>query len=62
EKVRQVVIEVLAAHPGAVADYHTGKQAALGFLIGQSMKSMRGAGNPVLVRQITTQLLNEREM
>ena len=57
--VRAVVAEVLSANPAAVADYHAGKQAALGFLIGQTMKSMRGTGNPAIVRQTMTQMLND---
>ncbi|HYI16497.1 MAG TPA: Asp-tRNA(Asn)/Glu-tRNA(Gln) amidotransferase subunit GatB [Thermomicrobiales bacterium] len=59
DKVRAVVNEVLGANPSAVADYHAGKQAAIGFLIGQVMKSMRGTGNPTIVRHMMTQVLNE---
>lgn len=61
DKIRAVVSDVLAANPSAVADFHAGKQAAIGFLIGQTMKSMRGTGNPAVVRQIMTQMLNESE-
>jgi aspartyl-tRNA(Asn)/glutamyl-tRNA(Gln) amidotransferase subunit B len=31
---------------GAVADYRAGKQAALGFLVGQVMRKLRGKANP----------------
>ncbi len=58
-KVRAVVSEVLAANPSAVADFHAGKQAAIGFLIGQTMRNMRGTGNPAIVRQTVTQMLRE---
>ncbi|MDQ3548149.1 MAG: Asp-tRNA(Asn)/Glu-tRNA(Gln) amidotransferase subunit GatB [Chloroflexota bacterium] len=61
DAVRAVVEDVLAANPSAVADYHAGKQAAVGFLIGQVMRSMRGTGNPAIVRQIVTQNLDESE-
>jgi aspartyl-tRNA(Asn)/glutamyl-tRNA(Gln) amidotransferase subunit B len=61
EKVRAVVNDVLAENPDAVGDYHAGKQAAIGFLIGQTMKRMRGTGNPAIVRQIMTETLTERE-
>ncbi len=40
-----VVDEVLAANPGAVADYRAGKPQAVGFLIGQVMKATRGQAN-----------------
>ncbi len=61
DKVRAVVNQVLSANPSAVADYHAGKQAAIGFLIGQVMRSMAGTGNPAIVRQIVTQTLTESE-
>jgi aspartyl-tRNA(Asn)/glutamyl-tRNA(Gln) amidotransferase subunit B len=61
DKVRSVVAEVLSANPSAVADFHAGKQAAIGFLIGQTMRTMRGTGNPAIVRQIMTETLNEIE-
>jgi aspartyl-tRNA(Asn)/glutamyl-tRNA(Gln) amidotransferase subunit B len=57
DKVRAVVEEVLASNATAVADYRAGKTAAVGFLIGQVMKEMRGTGNPALVRQILTETL-----
>jgi aspartyl-tRNA(Asn)/glutamyl-tRNA(Gln) amidotransferase subunit B len=51
-KMRGMVRDVLDGNPAAVADYRGGKQAALGFLIGQTMKAMRGTGNPAIVRQV----------
>ena len=41
--------EVLAANPGAVADYRSGKGAAVGFLVGQVMKTTRGRANAPMV-------------
>jgi aspartyl-tRNA(Asn)/glutamyl-tRNA(Gln) amidotransferase subunit B len=61
DKVLAVVNEVVRANPAAVADYHAGKQAAIGFLIGQSMKAMRGTGNPAIVRRILAQVLEASE-
>jgi aspartyl-tRNA(Asn)/glutamyl-tRNA(Gln) amidotransferase subunit B len=61
DKLRAVVERVLQQNPGAVADYRSGKQAAIGFLIGQAMKEMRGAGNPAIVRQIVTARLTESD-
>ena len=40
----------LATNPPAVADYKAGKQAALGSLTGQIMKSTKGL-NPKLVQE-----------
>jgi len=41
---------VLAANPAAVADYRSGKEAAVGFLVGQVMKATRGQANAALVQ------------
>jgi aspartyl-tRNA(Asn)/glutamyl-tRNA(Gln) amidotransferase subunit B len=52
----RIVEEVLAAHPGPVADLRAGKARALGFLVGQVMKATRGRANPEAVNR----LLRER--
>jgi len=44
--------QVVAAHPGPVADYKAGKTAALNFLKGQVMKVSKGKANPNLVGEI----------
>jgi aspartyl-tRNA(Asn)/glutamyl-tRNA(Gln) amidotransferase subunit B len=44
-----VVDEVIAANPGAVADYRAGKPT-IGFLVGAVMKATRGQANPALVQ------------
>lgn len=44
--------DVIAAHPGPVNDFKSGKAAALNFLKGQVMKLSRGKANPVLVGEI----------
>jgi len=44
--------EVIAAHPGPVADFKSGKAAALNFLKGQVMKLSKGKANPALVGEI----------
>jgi aspartyl-tRNA(Asn)/glutamyl-tRNA(Gln) amidotransferase subunit B len=37
---------VIAANPGAVADYKAGKTQVLGFLVGQVLKATHGQANP----------------
>jgi aspartyl-tRNA(Asn)/glutamyl-tRNA(Gln) amidotransferase subunit B len=44
--------EVIAANPGPVADFKSGKAAALNFLKGQVMKLSKGKANPALVGEI----------
>ena len=46
-----VVIKVVEAHPGVVADYKAGKEAALQFLVGQGIKETKGAANPTALRE-----------
>ena len=44
--LRKVVEEVIAANPQSVEDYHNGKEKAIGFLVGQTMKAMKGKADP----------------
>jgi aspartyl-tRNA(Asn)/glutamyl-tRNA(Gln) amidotransferase subunit B len=56
-EIREVVKQVLVNNTGAVADYTSGKQQALTFIIGQVIKATRGRANPGVVREITIQEL-----
>jgi Asp-tRNAAsn/Glu-tRNAGln amidotransferase B subunit (PET112 homolog) len=47
-----VVDQVLADNAKVVEDWRNGKKAALGFLVGQVMKSTQGKANPALVNQL----------
>lgn len=58
-RLKAVVRSAIDEHPGAVADYRSGKSAAIGFLIGQVMRQMRGTANPAIVRKILVQALEE---
>ena len=55
--LRKVVEEVVAANPQSVEDYRNGKQKAIGFLVGQTMKAMQGKADPSMVNQILKELL-----
>lgn len=44
--------DVIAANPGPVADYRSGKTAAINFLKGQVMKLSKGKANPNVVGEI----------
>ena len=43
---------VLSEEAKAVEEYRAGKEAALQYLIGKSMKATKGAGNPALLREL----------
>ena len=51
-EIREVIKQVMANNSGAVADYTSGKQQALTFIIGQVMKATRGRANPGVVKEI----------
>ena len=59
DALQKTVEEVIAANPQSVADYKAGKQKAIGFLVGQTMKAMKGKANPTAVNEILVKLLNE---
>ncbi len=55
--LRETVERVIAANPKSVEDYHNGKEKAIGFLVGQTMKEMKGKANPGMVNQLLKELL-----
>lgn len=55
--LRRTVEEVIAANPQSVADYRGGKEKAIGFLVGQTMKAMKGKADPASVNALLKELL-----
>ena len=55
--LRQTIEQVIKDNPQSVDDYHNGKEKAIGFLVGQTMKVMKGKANPGMVNQILKELL-----
>ena len=55
--LRSTIEQIIADNPQSVEDYHNGKEKAIGFLVGQTMKAMKGKANPALVNQILKELL-----
>ena len=49
--------EAIAEMPKAVAEYKSGKETAIGSLVGWVMKKSQGKANPQLTRQLLTQKL-----
>jgi aspartyl-tRNA(Asn)/glutamyl-tRNA(Gln) amidotransferase subunit B len=52
ETLRSAVKGVIEEEPKAVEEYRAGKEAALQYLIGKSMKATKGAGNPAVLKEI----------
>ena len=57
DALRETIENVIAANPQAVADYKGGKEKALGALMGQTMKAMKGKANPGMVNQMLREML-----
>ncbi len=49
-ELQTVVDQIVKANPKVVADYKSGKDAALQFLVGQGMKVTKGSANPEVLR------------
>ena len=56
--IRKAVEEVLAANEKSVSEYKSGKEKALQFLMGQSMRALRGKANPQTITAILHELLD----
>ncbi len=53
----EVLRKVIAENPKSVEDYLGGKEKALGFLVGQTMKAMKGKADPAQVNQMLREML-----
>lgn len=56
-ELRTVIRQVIAANPQSVTDFHNGKERAKGFLVGQTMRAMKGKADPAIVNRIIEELL-----
>lgn len=55
--LKATIEEIIAANPQSVEDYKNGKQKAIGFLVGQTMKAMQGKADPGMINKILKELL-----
>ncbi|RAV17661.1 Asp-tRNA(Asn)/Glu-tRNA(Gln) amidotransferase subunit GatB [Paenibacillus contaminans] len=56
--IMTVIEQVIANNPQSVADFKAGKEKAVGFLVGQVMKEMKGKANPGLANKLILECLN----
>ena len=56
-ELRTVIEGIIESNPQSVSDYKNGKEKALGFLVGQTMKVMKGKANPGAVNKLLKELL-----
>jgi aspartyl-tRNA(Asn)/glutamyl-tRNA(Gln) amidotransferase subunit B len=58
--LRQIVIDVIAANPQAVADFKAGHDRAVAFFVGQVMKQTKGKANPPMVNKLLMEELQKQ--
>ena len=57
DTLRSTIEEIVKNNPQSVEDYRSGKKKAMGFLVGQTMKAMKGKADPALVNKILAEIL-----
>lgn len=57
DALRDCIAQVIEANPQSVADYRGGKEKAIGFLVGQTMKAMKGKADPGMVNRMLKEML-----
>lgn len=59
-ELRKTIDEIIASNPQSVEDYHNGKTKAMGFIVGQTMKAMKGKADPGMINTIVLELLQKQ--
>ncbi len=58
--LRSTIEAIIAANPQSVADYKSGKKKAMGFIVGQTMKAMKGKADPAAVNQMVREAMEKQ--
>jgi len=59
DRLAKLIEEAIANNPGAVEDFKSGKEKALGALVGYIMGQTKGQANPQLVNQMLREKLSQ---
>jgi aspartyl-tRNA(Asn)/glutamyl-tRNA(Gln) amidotransferase subunit B len=57
DALKATIEEIVAKNPQSVEDYRNGKDKAIGFLVGQTMKATGGKANPGVVNKLLKEIL-----
>lgn len=60
EKLLPIITEILDNNEQSIEDFKNGKDRALGFLVGQTMKQTRGQANPGVVNKLLKEEMDKR--
>lgn len=55
--LKKTIEELLAANPQSVADFKAGKEKAMGFIVGQTMRAMKGKADPAVVNALVREMM-----
>lgn len=58
DAILKIVRKVVKDNPKSIEDYKAGKDKAMSFLVGQTMKASKGKGNPQLINKILKEVLD----
>lgn len=56
--IQSAAERVFAAHPKSIEDYKAGRQKAFGFLVGQTMRELKGQASPQVVHETLREMLD----
>ncbi len=59
DELKSIVMKIVEANPGPVAEYKKGKTNIAGFFVGQAMKESKGTASPQVLAEIVAKLLSE---
>lgn len=59
-ELEKMVEKILNENPQSIEDYKNGKDRAVGFLVGQTMKASKGKANPQMVNKLIVEMLKKR--
>jgi aspartyl-tRNA(Asn)/glutamyl-tRNA(Gln) amidotransferase subunit B len=57
--LEKILLEVIEGNPQSISDYKSGKQQALGYLMGQIMKATKGQANPQMAKEMLEKIINQ---
>ncbi|HCX65680.1 MAG TPA: Asp-tRNA(Asn)/Glu-tRNA(Gln) amidotransferase GatCAB subunit B [Eubacteriaceae bacterium] len=59
DELAEMVIEIMKANPQSVEDIRSGKEKAIGFIVGQMMKKTKGKANPQMVNKLVKENIDK---
>ena len=58
DALTKTIEELLEKNPQSVADFKAGKEKAMGFIVGQTMRAMKGKADPAVVNQLVREFMS----